>query len=419
MKKILIGKNDELSLVAEKIISSEDTEILLNIPRFSKLGASHINFELLKREAEASGKKLAIESVDENILNLAQHVGLESYNPFFRANQKARQVSDIRRPQRDDDMQTAQTEPQIEDATEDASIVSEEQEEEFRPTKKRGFYVKKLTLVLVLIVVIVGAYSLSFYFSKAVVEIDLSTDIWSYEGVVKADKSVAAINPDQFAIPGNTFKDTKNETKSFRASGEKYVERKAEGELTIYNAYSSDVQPLVRATRFKTPDGKIYRLVEGITVPAAKIVDGKIVPESTTAKVVADKAGAEYNIGPTERFSIPGFEGGPKFDTFYASSDKPISGGIIGNQPYPTDKDIEDGKKEVSKSLEEALQPSVVSINLPQDLIYLKDANIVDTTKLTVIPEVDSGAVDRVAGMSPGGQVGGGRTLSPRRASGI
>jgi hypothetical protein len=49
-------------------------------------------------------------------------------------------------------------------------------------------------------------------------------------------------------------------------------------------------------------------------------------PGAIEAEVIADQAGSDFNIDPTD-FKIPGFSGGPKFDKFYAKSSKSFSGG--------------------------------------------------------------------------------------------
>lgn len=84
-------------------------------------------------------------------------------------------------------------------------------------------------------------------------------------------------------------------TQEFPATSYKVTDTKAGGEITIINNYSKN-QPLIATTRFLTPNGKLYRLVSGVTIPAG----GKI-----TAQVLADQRGEEYEIGPTT-LTIPG-----------------------------------------------------------------------------------------------------------------
>jgi len=388
MKKISIGKNDELSLVAEKIINTDESDVVLSVPRFSKLVGSPINFELLKREADASGKTLIVESVDENILIFAQQVGLEAYNPFFQSTKKTRQMSDIISPSRQHN-EEAVPEVSTREASEyESDEESEYESESYSPKKKRNYFRLGSVLVVLIAVVALG-YGTALYFSKAKITITLDKYPWEYSGIIKADKSIATIKIEQSVIPGVPLIEKKNSRESFPASGEKYVERKAAGTITIYNAFSSEPQPLVKTTRFEAPNGSIYRIDSDIVVPGAKIIDGKVVPEGISATVTADKAGKEHNIGPTDRFSIPGFKGSPKYETFYGTSEGSIDGGFIGNQPYPTDEDIKLAKEKVSEILQNSLQVTI-SGKLPQEFKFLDGATSATITRQTVIPEVDS-----------------------------
>jgi hypothetical protein len=100
----------------------------------------------------------------------------------------------------------------------------------------------------------------------------------------------------QGKIPGLLKEVTIDTTKEFTASQIELSGDKATGKLTIINNYTEN-QPLVATTRFQAPNGLIFRLPESIVVPAKSKME---------VTVVADKAGAEYELGPT-KFIIPGF----------------------------------------------------------------------------------------------------------------
>ncbi|MFZ2299652.1 MAG: hypothetical protein WAW00_00780 [Candidatus Moraniibacteriota bacterium] len=105
--------------------------------------------------------------------------------------------------------------------------------------------------------------------------------------------------------------------------------QKARGTVILYNNYGTDSQPLVATTRLETPDGKLFRLVKGVTVPGMVTTAGKKEAGAIEAEVIADQAGSEYNIGAAT-FTIPGFKGGPKYDGFSAKSTKAMTGGGSG-----------------------------------------------------------------------------------------
>lgn len=116
---------------------------------------------------------------------------------------------------------------------------------------------------------------------------------------------------------------------SFPAEESKVAEKKAEGTVVIYNNSSKDAQILVASTRLETPEGKIYRIPSTVVVPGTRVESGKTIPGSKETKVIADKPGADYNIGLTD-FTFPGLKDSPKFKTVFARSKTEMTGGFSG-----------------------------------------------------------------------------------------
>ena len=83
MKKIYVGKADPITLVIEKVIKASEEDIVLYVPRGSVSFSVRNNFKLLKREANAAGKTVSFESVDDDVLELAQAFDMKALNPFF------------------------------------------------------------------------------------------------------------------------------------------------------------------------------------------------------------------------------------------------------------------------------------------------------------------------------------------------
>src|SRR5262249_21252828 len=154
-------------------------------------------------------------------------------------------------------------------------------------------------------------------FGTARVIIDFKKSPWAYNHVFLADTSVSTSSGTTFVIQGYSLVTDKNGAFTYHASGVKNVSDKATGAITIYNAYSSAPQGLAATTRFQTPDGLIFRLLHNALVPGAEIKDGKIIPASVQANIVAEAPGPKYNVGPVPHLSIPGFSGSPKYNGFY------------------------------------------------------------------------------------------------------
>ena len=120
--------------------------------------------------------------------------------------------------------------------------------------------------------------------------------------------------------------------RTIAATGVEKVSDQARGEITLYNSFSTEPQRLIKNTRFESPDGKIFKIQDSVTVPGYTTdTGGGKAPGATTAKVFADTAGDAYNIGPAH-FTIPGLKDTPQFDTMYAESKAPMQGGFVGDK---------------------------------------------------------------------------------------
>jgi len=104
------------------------------------------------------------------------------------------------------------------------------------------------------------------------------------------------------------------------------VNEPAQGTIIVMNK-QPEAQPLIKNTRFETPNGLIYRIPDSITVPAGSASD----PGELEVTVYADAAGDSYNQGPTT-FTVPGLAGSTAFDLVTARSEGPMTGGFSGER---------------------------------------------------------------------------------------
>ncbi|MBI3046503.1 MAG: hypothetical protein HYY86_03160 [Candidatus Harrisonbacteria bacterium] len=400
MKKISVNKSDEIAVIVEKIIEAPEQEIVLAIPKFSHLGESLSNFNLLKREADALEKKIIIESVDDHIVELAEMSGLTAINPFFAKNK--RQFSDILGPKtaisgkKKPAVSVFRSESAGKNLEEEFASLEESLYRgpfgskrwkwriKFPKIKFSEFFLAFGSLAILAILVFAGMKVLP----RAKVIIAAQTQEWVYNDSVTTDKS-ASLDIVKMAIPNQIFSQKKNVSLRFPASGKRQVEKRASGIVSIYNSYSSDPQPLVVQTRFATPDGKLFRLAKGITVPGAKIVEGKIIPSSIEAEVVADKPGPDYNIGPVKLLTIPGFKGTPKYQAFYGELTGNMSGGFVGEVSYPTEDDIKKAKASIQNDLESGIRTALLT-QIPKEFKVLDGSSRYKILEQTIDSEADA-----------------------------
>lgn len=406
MQKIFVIKNEDIASVVEKVLAAGDVSLVLVIPKASSLLGSLANFHLLKREADSVGKKILIESVDEQILALAKASGFEALNPFLSG--PRRPVSDIVSrdvmPSGMKSERVVDTEARPRFASrfpKDASRArarahADDGEATLAPAPREPKTVRRLrwggrmALLFGVAGVLVLAVGLAamVWLPRAEITVIRKKHAWNFEGKLTADTRAAGVLPADRVVPAQRFLEKRNARLSFPASGRKMVERKATGVVTIYNAYSSEPQSLVQTTRLLTPEGKLFRLAKSIAVPGARVEEGKIIPSSIEAGVIADKPGADYNIGPVSRFTIPGFKGSPKFQGFYAESKAPMAGGFVGEAALPTAEDLTKGREEIARTLRDALN-GFLRGQLPNDFTVPEGGTRFNIVRETVFDEAD------------------------------
>ena len=242
-----------------------------------------------------------------------------------------------------------------------------------------------------IVIVGIGAYVTSVFFDHADITINFKQTPWSYQSNFTASKSAVGINPASNTIPAQVFTATKNVTQSFHGSSVQQVSQKAQGTITIYNAYSAATQDLVATTRFLTPDGKIFRLTQNVTVPGeTKIADGTLAPSSVTAPIVADQPGPDYNVGPVAKLTVPGFQSDAGREAgFYGVITASTTGGFIGQRATPTAADIAAAKASTTALLNASVQ-SGFSGTYPNNFEIPNGATQTQITTLTVNTSTDS-----------------------------
>lgn len=207
---------------------------------------------------------------------------------------------------------------------------------------------------------------------------------------ILATKSLASTTIDQLPFSVSDF--SVQATQQVTATGEETVVTKAGGTITIYNEYTEDEQRLVKNTRFATEDGKIFRIQEPVVVPGlTRDSKGNVIPGTRITQVVADEAGKEYNI-PPGRFNIPGFEGLPQYNSFYARSTDGMTGGFNGVKKIISDADRNRAERELREIIREELLSQAVAQQTDESLVLTDESlttyetldEVIDGDKVTL-----------------------------------
>lgn len=142
-----------------------------------------------------------------------------------------------------------------------------------------------------------------------------------------------------------------------KASGEKQVQEQAKGTVEIFKT-TAGAERLIKNTRFRSPNGLVFRIQESVVVPGAVEKDGKLVPGSIRAEVFAETIGDAYNLAANTRFTIPGFEESGLTDLYsamYATNPEAFTGGFDGQQFIIDDSELNTARQALQIELRNVL----------------------------------------------------------------
>jgi len=253
--------------------------------------------------------------------------------------------------------------------------------------KPFSFNWSKLLIAFIILTFVVAGLVSFLVLPTTEIVITPKTEKISFDLSVVGSKEISQINEELNKIPLQEIEVSKTKSREFNATGEKEINEKAHGMITIYNEYSSDPQTLVATTRFQSSDGKVFRIFESITVPGAKIEEGKIIPNSIEVEVIADQSGKEYNIEATD-FTVPGFKGTPKYAGFYGRSKSSMEDGYIGKVKVVTNEDIKKAEEILAKEVKEEIN-NAFQEQIPTELKIIDNSTKEDIVIISTAEEGD------------------------------
>ena len=270
---------------------------------------------------------------------------------------------------------------------------SESLQEELKTMEKT-----KKSLMFKFLIITVAAVIIASAGFVMLNKVSLATvEITPYQEIVEIDSRIIAVGSSDKGYDGLVFETVNadaDDTKTIVATGFSADGEKANGKITVYNKYSSNSLRLIANTRFETPEGKIYRIKNPVTVPGMGSVE---------VTVYADGAGSAYNIGLTD-FTIPGLKDTPMYKDIYARSKTEITGGSDGNTRIVKSDDIEKARAEAKTSVNRALA-SVLMSKKPEGYVFLNDAMKIDYVESSNNPKAGSGsdkATFKIKGLAAG-----------------
>ena len=154
--------------------------------------------------------------------------------------------------------------------------------------------------------------------------------------------------------------------KTIEAHGFTEVQEYASGVVTVYNNHGTSPIRLIKNTRFEGPGGLIFRIHDSIVVSGKK----GDAPGTATVTVYADEAGDKYNLGPIDKFTLPGLKGGDMYSDVYARSAVAFRGGFVGSKPKVADADLESARSVLRSSLEQRARSEIATLSVTGKLVF-------------------------------------------------
>lgn len=367
MRRILyVRKGESIVSVIDRLEHTEGETVYIAVDENPSLFSDPVNLKILKREAAALVRQAVLLTLSGSVLAAARTAGvdtLEMSTKEFEEEARLSESADEHAPApRLEEIEV----PPDQDETPDGFFRRKEKLPYDDAETHKGIAFSWRFILMSFVVAGLVAWAVFWFLSPRLkVVIIPKKETVRFDFQVVADSKISAVDVAKSRIPGQLIKLEKEVEGEFVASGKQDNETKAEGELTVYNEFSSVAQALVRNTRFEAKDGKIFRLKSAVMVPGAAVSGGKVsAPGTVTDLVIADQAGDAYNIGPSD-FTIPGFAGTPKFEKFYAKSSKPMAGGGSGGRFMVTAEDAEKARTALSEKFASQAQ-EYVNVNVPK-----------------------------------------------------
>lgn len=386
-----INPEQDVIAVIHRLLSVSSRRVILNIPPNAKITQDAISLKILKREAQEMAKEIMVVSLDPNALKLAREAGLNIYNSRFHLKAKKTKKPKSVFPTR--------LKGSVKNRAKSASFLEfisgkkqiakkdiKKQQKSRRAFKKLAKFKKQVSkqekkhyqakgikrfLYVFLIICFLAAAAVAYLvLPQAKIEVLPKQENLNFELSLVVDAAVRRVDLSLNKIPGQLISVSLDKEQEFATSGEREVDSKAKGTLRIYNNFNTQEQVLVATTRFIPENSNlIFRLLERVVVPPAKIENSVFKPSFIEVLVEADEPGAEYNIAPAT-FKIPGFLGSPKYEGFYAQSLEPMAGGSKGYTKVVSQEDINQAKESLRATLQDATAADLKT-KIPEHLKFL------------------------------------------------
>lgn len=322
---VYLDPEDEITSAATRIRTADGTRVGLVLPFGSRVATSRINFRLLAREAQASGRRLDIVAPDTSARALAASAGLpvfSSVGEYEAALETSDEIAGIidepaaaaaattgaaaaataaAEPAPMERFRPRARVPALDPAqqAELDDIVSRSRQVTGDRPRRRGPSVGVIASFLVLaLAVVVSATAAAIVLPSA--EITVTPRIEAVGPVsitVTADPAAGAVDPVARVIPAQVLEIPVTATGEFPATGKRVEETRAQGGVRWTNCDPSDSYTIPRGTLVRTASGVAFAIDEKVFLPVAPILAGNVLDcQTSEVSVTASTTGPTGNV---------------------------------------------------------------------------------------------------------------------------
>lgn len=328
--EMLIAGDEEVTSILERVKQNPKETITVVVPPQAKLFQSLIHLKLLYKEALALHKVITIASSNEAGLTLAANTGFptELRKDIEIPNKIVKGKSLL--------------------ATKKALKSTETIDSSTFMMPAPGKRIINLFFGVAALVFIIIAYFVLPTVTISItpeIKVEKPLDRITLADNEKNSAEIALSNGDMVATyPISTEVEL---TKTYQSTGVSSKGNNASGQLTIHNDGGA-TQLLIARTRFRSPDGIIFRIQNAVSVPAKGTIDAVVTADPIDEK--GQVSGDKGNIDANTRFTLPALKGEYK-DLMYGINAQPFTGGTTEEIRIVDTKDTESATKDIVDQL--------------------------------------------------------------------
>lgn len=413
-KEVLyIDVDDEITAIIDKVTGSSQKIIALVLPKRATVLQSIVNMKLLKRSADEAGKKLVLITSETGLMPLAGSVGLHvaktpQSKPTIPAAPSAQstndydEISEADMAKEDFDTRSNANRPigelagsskeddsfEIDNGKPVAVSVPTAKSSGSKPKKGKdkklkvpnfGKFRNRLIIGGVLAVALLAflIYAL-IAMPRATIAIGTDSEEISKTLDVTFDATADEVSADDIVVPSVVERIDRTDTATVNATGERNDGKVAEGDIVITKTVCpAGIPRTVPAGTVVVAGGQNYITQESAMFSNGNFEDGCIVTTSNSVDIIAEDAGAKYNVSDAE-FSVNGHDD--------ATASGSASGGTDKITKVVAQSDIDKANEQLDSKTDESAKDELKR--------RLEDRNlyVVEESFTTDSPTTDSDA---------------------------